>query len=41
MVIEAMKMENAIDAPRAGKIAVLHVQAGSTVETGADLVTIE
>ncbi len=41
VVVEAMKMENAIDAPRAGKVVTLHVQAGTTVDTGADLVTIE
>lgn len=41
LVIEAMKMENTIEAPRRGTIVSLHVEAGSTVDTGAELVTIE
>lgn len=41
VVVEAMKMENAIEAPRTGKVVTLHVQPGSTVESGAELVTIE
>lgn len=41
LVVEAMKMENAIEAPRAGKVVKLHVGPGSTVESGAELVTIE
>jgi biotin carboxyl carrier protein len=41
LVVEAMKMENAIQAPRAGRIAAVHVSVGEIVESGADLVTIE
>ncbi|MBR2956492.1 MAG: biotin/lipoyl-binding protein [Clostridia bacterium] len=40
VVIEAMKMENDITAPKAGKIGQVLVQKGSTVESGATLVTI-
>jgi acetyl-CoA/propionyl-CoA carboxylase biotin carboxyl carrier protein len=40
-VVEAMKMMNEIRAHRAGTAATLHVTAGSTVEAGAPLVTIE
>ena len=39
-IVEAMKMENEITAPRAGKIGQVLVQKGATVETGAVLVTI-
>lgn len=41
LVIEAMKMENEISSPRDGKIAAIHVDAGRTVEGGAELVSIE
>lgn len=40
MILEAMKMENEILAPCAGKIATLSVAKGSTVESGALLCTI-
>ncbi len=39
-IVEAMKMENEITAHKAGKIGQVLVQKGSTVETGAVLVTI-
>ncbi len=39
-IIEAMKMENEITAPKAGKIGQVLVQKGAVVETGATLVTI-
>ena len=39
-IVEAMKMENEITAPKAGKIGQVLVQKGATVETGAVLVTI-
>ena len=39
--IEAMKMENAVIAPRAGTIAQVGVVAGQTVERGDELVVIE
>lgn len=41
LVIEAMKMENEITSPRDGKIAAVHVDEGRTVESGAELVSIE
>jgi biotin carboxyl carrier protein len=40
-VMEAMKMENEIRAPQAGKITQVKVVEGQAVETGADLVLIE
>ncbi len=41
LVIEAMKMENEITAPRDGVIKEIKVGAGKTVETGDILVVIE
>jgi biotin carboxyl carrier protein len=41
LILEAMKMENEISAPRDGKIAEVHVAPGATVEGGAPLVTLE
>jgi biotin carboxyl carrier protein len=41
VVIEAMKMENEIGAPRAGRIAAVNVEPGRTVEAGTTLVVIE
>ena len=40
VVVEAMKMENELSAPRAGVVQKLHVQPGETVESGALLVTV-
>jgi pyruvate carboxylase subunit B len=40
-VVEAMKMENELRATGAGVVAVVHVQAGQTVEKGAPLVTLQ
>lgn len=40
VILEAMKMENEILAPRDGVVAALAVQAGQTVETGALLCTL-
>ncbi|MFH1434095.1 MAG: biotin/lipoyl-containing protein [Pseudomonadota bacterium] len=40
-VLESMKMENVIPAPRAGKIKVLHVKAGDNPNTGMPLADIE
>jgi biotin carboxyl carrier protein len=37
-MLEAMKMKNAIRAPRAGRIAAVHVAAGQTVKHRAPLV---
>ena len=39
-VLEAMKMENDIMAPKAGKVAQVLVNKGSTVNTGDTLVVI-
>ena len=41
IVVEAMKMENEIAAPRAGRIRSVSVETGQTVESGAELVVIE
>jgi biotin carboxyl carrier protein len=41
VVLEAMKMENDITAPRDGKVAQVHVTPGTVVEGGKPLVTME
>jgi biotin carboxyl carrier protein len=41
LVVEAMKMENEITAPRAGKLIGLKVRQGEAVEAGALLATLE
>jgi biotin carboxyl carrier protein len=41
VVVEAMKMENEIGAPRAGRVAAVHVEAGRAVEAGTTLVVLE
>lgn len=41
VVVEAMKMENPIRAPRTGTIKILHVSKGQEVPVGAPLVTFE
>jgi biotin carboxyl carrier protein len=41
MVLEAMKMENPILAPVAGKIVELNVTADSMIESGRALAVIE
>lgn len=41
LVLEAMKMENVIRAPRSGVIAVVQAQVGEAVEKAATLVTYE
>jgi len=41
VVVEAMKMENELAAPRDGTVARVHVGAGETVESGAELVELE
>jgi biotin carboxyl carrier protein len=41
IVLEAMKMENEIASPRAGRVAEVLVSQGSTVEGGKPLVTLE
>ncbi|RMH39830.1 MAG: biotin/lipoyl-binding protein [Deltaproteobacteria bacterium] len=40
VVLEAMKMENEIRAPRAGVVEAVHVDAGRSVETQEPLVTL-
>jgi biotin carboxyl carrier protein len=40
LILEAMKMENEIRAPQAGRVEALHVAARQSVEKGALLVTI-
>ena len=40
VVLEAMKMENEIYAPKAGTVAQVLVQKGSTVDTDATLVVL-
>jgi len=40
-ILEAMKMENELRAPRAGVVKALHVQPGRDVERGAVLAEIE
>ena len=41
IIVEAMKMENELQAPVAGVVGRLHVSAGDTVDAGALLCTIE
>lgn len=40
-ILEAMKMENELKAPRAGTVRALHAQPGQDVEMGAVLAEIE
>jgi pyruvate carboxylase subunit B len=40
-ILEAMKMENELKAPKAGVVKALYVEAGRDVETGAVLAEIE
>jgi glutaconyl-CoA decarboxylase len=40
LILEAMKMENEIVAPKDGKIGQVFVQKGATVQTGAPLVEV-
>jgi pyruvate carboxylase subunit B len=40
-ILEAMKMENELKAPRAGVVKALYIQAGQDVDTGAVLAEIE
>jgi biotin carboxyl carrier protein len=41
MVVEAMKMQNELKAPKAGTIVSLHAVAGATINAGAVLATVE
>ena len=40
-VLEAMKMEHALRAPRDGRIAAIHASAGTQVQAGIALITLE
>ena len=40
VVVEAMKMQNALTAPLAGRVTIVRVAAGATVESGALLLAI-
>ena len=40
VVVEAMKMENELKSPKAGKITELHAVEGAAVESGAKLVVV-
>ncbi len=40
VVVEAMKMENAVASPRAGKVLELKVQPGEAVESGGTLAIV-
>jgi len=40
VVLEAMKMENELGAPRAGRIAEVRCSEGAAVEAGQDLITV-
>jgi biotin carboxyl carrier protein len=41
IVLEAMKMENELSAEQAGRVAVVHVTDGATVEGGELLIELE
>jgi biotin carboxyl carrier protein len=41
IVVEAMKMENELRAPKAGTVTAIHVAEGATVDANATLITID
>ena len=41
MILEAMKMENEINAPKDGVVAAVHVSKGQAVESGSLLCTLQ
>jgi biotin carboxyl carrier protein len=41
LVLEAMKMENEVAAPRAGTVGRIRVSTGDKVETGEELAVID
>lgn len=41
VVVEAMKMENELKSPKAGKVTEVHAQEGSAVEINAKLLVVE
>lgn len=40
VILEAMKMENEIVAPKAGTVGAIHVTSGSTIDVGQPMITI-
>lgn len=40
LILEAMKMENEIVAPKSGTVTAIHVQKGDTVNVGSPMVSI-
>lgn len=40
LILEAMKMENAIVAPQKGKVTGIHISKGDTVDSGKVLITL-
>jgi 3-methylcrotonyl-CoA carboxylase alpha subunit len=40
-IVEAMKMEHAVKAPRDGKVKAVHFAAGDQVADGAELLVLE
>ncbi|MFM2195961.1 MAG: hypothetical protein RL092_1561, partial [Bacteroidota bacterium] len=41
LILEAMKMENAIKSPQDGVIKSIHVKAGTAIEKGVVMITFE
>ena len=41
IILEAMKMENEVQAPKAGTVSVIHVSKGQSLERGAPIATVE
>ena len=41
VIVEAMKMEHAVKAPRDGKVKAVHFAAGDQVSDGAELLVLE
>ena len=41
VILESMKMEMPVEAPRAGKVTAVHVKEGQAVDEGDVLVTLE
>ncbi|HYS77784.1 MAG TPA: acetyl-CoA carboxylase biotin carboxyl carrier protein subunit, partial [Candidatus Dormibacteraeota bacterium] len=41
VVVEAMKMENELPAPKGGRVTRIRVRPGDTVEAGAGLFTVD
>jgi biotin carboxyl carrier protein len=41
VVVEAMKMQNELKSPKAGRVAELHAREGATVNAGEVLAVVE